>query len=174
MRETNAIRTKRMRVAAILCFALLASSALAACGPGQLLGPTLTPTPTSTATATATPLPTSTPTTTPTPVATRTPRPTAESLCFKWEEIDKTFAGKKVCVLGTVVVARDVNAGGYYMQFRIFFSDKPKTLFLMDQYSRYPTLKKGDCVMGSGIVRLDSYGVPYVDITSFGGLFKCP
>ncbi len=169
--------TKRISIhrtgAAALWLALIASFGLAGCGPGQLLGPTLTPTPTATSTATATPLPTSTSTATPTPVATRTPRPTAESLCFKWEEIDKTFSGKKVCVLGTVVAARDVNAGGYYMQFRIFFSDKPKTLFLMDQHMRYPTVKKGDCVMGSGMVRLDSYGVPYVDITYPGGLFKC-
>jgi hypothetical protein len=47
----------------------LSSSLLAACGPGQLLGPTLTPVPTDTPTATFTPVPTSTPlpTETPTP-----------------------------------------------------------------------------------------------------------
>lgn len=45
---------------------------VAGCGPGQLLGPTLTPTPT----ATFTPSPTPTPTSTPTPTATPSPTPT--------------------------------------------------------------------------------------------------
>ncbi|MEW5872161.1 MAG: DUF4352 domain-containing protein [Chloroflexota bacterium] len=53
------------------------SLSLAACGPGQLLGPTLTPTatntPTSTATITPSPTPTFTPTPSPTPTATFTP-----------------------------------------------------------------------------------------------------
>jgi hypothetical protein len=56
---------------------------LTACGPGQFLGPTLTPVPTSTFTATSSPLPTatytptSTPTRTPTPTMTLTPTPAA-------------------------------------------------------------------------------------------------
>ena len=59
---------------------LVISFFVSGCGPGQLLGPTLTPTPTNTSTPTNTPTPTTTPTTTPTitpaPTATNTPSPT--------------------------------------------------------------------------------------------------
>lgn len=74
----------------VVSLVLLAALALSGCGPGQLLGPTVTPTPTltltptptltptATATATATPTltPTATATPTLTPTATATPEPT--------------------------------------------------------------------------------------------------
>ena len=59
----------------ISCLAL--SLIISGCGPGQLLGPTLTPTPTSTATPTLTPTPTLTLTPTPTLTLTPTLTPTA-------------------------------------------------------------------------------------------------
>ena len=74
----------------------LSASFLAACGPGQLLGPTLTPTPTNTSTPTLTP----TSTLTLTPTLTSTPAATATitaSACLaasgKWQshEISESF-----------------------------------------------------------------------------------
>lgn len=72
------MNTKQRTIA--ICF--LAMSLLdTGCGPGQLLGPTLTPTPTPTLmptpmpTSTNTPTPTSTPTVTPSPTPTLTPTP---------------------------------------------------------------------------------------------------
>src|SRR5262245_15220764 len=61
----------------LIC-AVLVAFELSACGPGQILGPTLTntPTATSTATATATPTATATSTSTPTPTSTSTSTPT--------------------------------------------------------------------------------------------------
>ena len=58
--------SKTQYLIALACLAFL----LAGCGPGQLLGPTVTPTPTATPTSTPTltPTPTSTPTLTPTPI----------------------------------------------------------------------------------------------------------
>lgn len=58
----------------IICL-IVGSLAISSCGPGQLLGPTLTPTPTNTPTSTATPLPTNTPTSTATSLPTNTPKP---------------------------------------------------------------------------------------------------
>jgi len=55
----------------IMCL-LLSSLLFVSCGPGQLLGPTLTPTPTMTATPTITP--------TPAPTATATPMPTPTAI----------------------------------------------------------------------------------------------
>jgi hypothetical protein len=63
------MNTYRRAIGAIVVCVLTMSLFLFGCGPGQLLGPTLTPTSTSTLT------PTSTPTSTPTPIATPTPIP---------------------------------------------------------------------------------------------------
>src|SRR5689334_18413961 len=60
---------RRHIMAVFMVFSLVVSVMLSACGPGQLLGPTLTPTPT----ITLTPLPS--PTFTPTPLPTATPTP---------------------------------------------------------------------------------------------------
>jgi hypothetical protein len=66
----------------LLTTCAVASLFISSCGPGQLLGPTITPTPTATLTATptftATPTSTATPTLTPTltPTPTKTPTPT--------------------------------------------------------------------------------------------------
>jgi hypothetical protein len=54
-------------------FVLMLSLTLSGCGPGQMLGPTITPSPTNTSTPTSTPTPTAT--FTPTPTATFTPTP---------------------------------------------------------------------------------------------------
>lgn len=59
----------------ILISLVVVSLALTSCGPGQLLGPTLTPVPTATATSTVTPTPTATPMPTYTPTLMPTPVP---------------------------------------------------------------------------------------------------
>ncbi|MFN2176436.1 MAG: hypothetical protein ACK2U3_10860 [Anaerolineales bacterium] len=71
MREKFLITAKQL----FLIFILL-HVGLSACGPGQLLGPTMTPTPTNTPTSTPTQTPTSTPTHTPTLTPTNTSTPT--------------------------------------------------------------------------------------------------
>jgi hypothetical protein len=75
---------------------LLASLLLSACGPGQLLGPTLTLTPTitPTSTPTLTPTATSTPTLTPTATFTNTPSPTPVVYDGKWN--GHTKSGGKI------------------------------------------------------------------------------
>jgi hypothetical protein len=123
----------------VLGFSLLISG----CGTGQIFGPTPTPTATSTSTPTSTPTSTNTPQATNTPHATNTPE---APKCLTWDLIDKTYEGKAICFNGNVDKAYSTYAGGYYMQFRIFFSDKPNTFFLMDPSYQYPGLKKGDCV----------------------------
>ena len=163
----------RGRQLAVACAVAVAGLLLTACGAGQMFGPTVTPTLTFTPTATLRPLPTNTATSSSTPEATSTPRATPTPACLTWDQVDKSLEGKTVCVKGTVAAARDVNAGGYYMQFRVFFSDKPNTFFFADPYSRYPKLKPGDCVASVGVVKLDSYGVPFLDIGG-AGLYKCP
>ena len=69
------------RLFALFSLVLLVTLAVSGCGPGQLLGPTITPSPTTTLTPTLTPTPTSTPTLTPTATPTNTPTltPTAAS-----------------------------------------------------------------------------------------------
>lgn len=56
----------------LLTVGMLMAFSFAACGPGQVFGPTLTPTPTNTPIPTNTPEPTATPTSTPTPEPTAT------------------------------------------------------------------------------------------------------
>jgi hypothetical protein len=63
-----------MKYLSLIAIAVLSLS-LNACGPGQMLGPTLTATPTTTPTPTDTPTPTFTPTPTNTPTPTATPVP---------------------------------------------------------------------------------------------------
>ena len=63
----------RTRLFALFSLVLLITLAVSGCGPGQLLGPTITPSPTATLTPTLTPTPTSTPTLTPTATPTSTP-----------------------------------------------------------------------------------------------------
>ena len=59
----------------LIILLFLLNTVLAACGPGQLFGPTLPPTPSATPTSTPTLTPTFTPTTTNTPVPTATSTP---------------------------------------------------------------------------------------------------
>jgi hypothetical protein len=71
----------------LVILAILFSAVLSACGPGQLLGPTLTPTPTNTATQspTFTPTITFTPTSTPTFAPTDTPAPACMPINGEWK-----------------------------------------------------------------------------------------
>jgi hypothetical protein len=77
--RNNAIESARGYLYFLSYFSTFVCLVITGCGPGQLLGPTLTPTatltptPTHTPTATLTPTPTSTPTPTITPTPTNTP-----------------------------------------------------------------------------------------------------
>jgi hypothetical protein len=72
---------RRHVVTGFMVFSLVVSAIISSCGPGQLLGPTLTPTPTNT--LTLLPSPTFTPT--PLPTATPTPVTFTNDLSYSWE-----------------------------------------------------------------------------------------
>jgi len=85
---------------------------VSSCGPGQFLGPTITPSPTFTLTPTITPSPTPTLTPTRTPTPTITPSPTSSCL------LDGKWSGKGIsfeisnCTITKVVYL--FTAGGYF------------------------------------------------------------
>jgi hypothetical protein len=96
-----------------------------------------------------------------------------EPNCLSWDQIDATYDGKSVCVYGIVTKAYSVYAGGISVnQFRIFFSDAPHAFFMVNDMFRYSDLKKGDCVTARGVVKLDAYKTPYLQLLAVG-LYAC-
>lgn len=120
---------------------------------------TVTPTPT------RTPFPTRTPTRTPLFLFANPTKPN----CLSWRQVDESFAGKTICVYGTVSKAKSVSIG--FGQFRIFFSENADAFFLLDENYIYPDLKAGDCVSANGKVEIDAQHVPFINIK--GQLSNC-
>lgn len=85
--QEKKLGTKRLVLATLV---IAMSLVLAACGPGQMIGPTLIPTPSPTATPPPTLAPTFTPTTTSTSAPTITPTATPTIPCTEkgWSDID--------------------------------------------------------------------------------------
>ena len=105
------------------------------------------------------------------------PAPTKpKSNCISWEQVDKSFAGKTICVMGAVYEIKEVKIQGDYnldySQFRIFFSENKDAFFLLDENYIYPDLKAGDCVSANGKVETDARHVPFINLK--GSLLNCP
>ena len=157
-------------VVRILIFISLISISviLSACGPGQLLGPTLTPTPTNTLTPTHTPTVTHThtPTMTHTPIPSITPTPISplrEMGCIKWDEVTRAHVGQTICVFGEIVIAENRSHGeGWWSggDFYIFFGEDTSSAstdfrLFAPNTSGYG-FDPGECLSITGLVR--SYG----------------
>lgn len=141
---------------------LIAVLVLAACAPStQVVQTAIAQTQAAYPTATSRPIPTAT------PQATNTP---SGPDCVPWDQIDKSYAGKTICAWGLVQNQRFINGGGPLMQYRILFSSKAGSFFLLNEEVYYTDLKNGDCVYTNGLVQLDTYKTPFIKITD---LYSC-
>jgi hypothetical protein len=129
---------------------------LSACGPGQLLGPTLTLTPTSTPTNT----PTNTPTSTPTPTATPTPTLTPTPIIYDgdWKGITKLGWPVALTIAHNTLVKYDVQYGYSDCHIEIAYdidkipeSDKPIDIKIDQNAFEISSISPGYTLIFSGI-----------------------
>jgi len=111
------------------------------------------------------------------PTATPRPRPTSTpksltnssstgSQCYHWSEINKSMAGRKVCVYGK---AYDIYYTGQTST-RIRFTSQPNTFFIYSVNYVYPDLREGDCVLAEEVVQLWENKIPFMALSA---LYHC-
>ena len=87
--------------------------------------------------------------------------------CISWSKVTKSMIGKNQCVYGDVYKTRNVGES----TFQILFSENQDSFFLAAG-TYYYKVEKGDCVRAEGIMKKNTYGIPYIDIDD--KLFNCP
>jgi hypothetical protein len=85
--------------------------------------------------------------------------------CFLWSEVTPSMIGKEICVTGIVYKIRSVGNTE-----QIKFSKEENEFFLANgAYNYY--VSPGDCVLAEGLVKANTYDIPYIDIKN--GLYYC-
>lgn len=118
---------------------------------------------------------------TPAPVPTRTvatrlsPTPTVQAAapistdnaaCLKWDKVTASMDGKEICVYGDVVDYREVpNTTSTYF----YFGSQDQFFFVASDVF-FPDFNDGDCAQAEGVVKLNTYKVPYIKLTD---LYEC-